>query len=202
MGKKKKSKKTASKKQKQQQPSGQINILGTDVGKLGTALAGVVAGEIAQVVIAKIVESTRNSGKLSDISSSLQEATTTAKQAAVEGTPSVEGAVDVVKEVAEALKPAVAKVIEIVSDRIDATTNSVETVATDSLNHAQASVAHHPIQGGVEDLKPVMTNVIDVVGDRASKTKQNFEDTALDTIDAAKKALEKAKSGKKKSKKS
>lgn len=196
---KKKSKRKVTKQRKQ--AAGQMQVLGTDVGKLGTALVGAVAAEVAQVAITKIMESAQHDGRLSSMGDSVKDATATVKQAAVDSTPSVHGTIDIVKEVAEALRPSVAKVIDIVVNRVDEAKQAVETAAADSINTATQSTPHNPIQGIVEDLKPAMTNVIDVVSNRTADTKQTLEDTALDTIDAAKKALKKSKSGKKKSKK-
>lgn len=98
------------------QPTG-LNILGDDAAKVGTAIAGAVVGEIAQVAMKKLGQATADDDRLGNVRHSVHNAVDATKEVVHQAKPSVQEAVDAVQQVVEEIKPSVSGVVNDLTNR-------------------------------------------------------------------------------------
>jgi hypothetical protein len=142
------------KKEKKRGDAQERQILGVSAKDIGIALAGTVAGELAQATIGKATQTANSSSKVDEVRGSMQEAAVTVQDALKEATPSVQEAIAAVKTLADDAGPAVAEVLDTVQQRAVDSKDTVAEVA-DNTSDRVGGIAQKAVDTAKSTIKAI-----------------------------------------------
>lgn len=169
---KKKSKKKG-KLAKEQNQQGAANPLGLNVKEMGTALAGVIVGEIIQVAIDRLMQSSNSPNKQIELDQGshagnpIQNATSTLQENISDTKPAVKDALQAVRSVVSEMTPDLGSIVGSLRDVAQqSTSSSVGTIE---------NTAGRTVEGAVDTARTVV-NAFTADIDRNITKKKNKKD--------------------------
>jgi uncharacterized protein YukE len=201
-----KQKKNSAKGAKSAHPS-RKKIMGADVKNIGAAIAMAVVGEIAQNAISRAVKSAKDSNPADTVHASVPESvqkTASSARSVVDNVIPLKGGSDVVRQVLEEVKPAIADLVQAVIGTTDSAQQAAASTVdqtTTGLHDAVSTTA----QAVGDFVQGSMSTAQQASGDMADSVQGSLQNGVVSAADAVKTVMGQVKDpnqkGKKKKKK-